>query len=69
MAVSILLIYRAARFLGLQVERWALILCAVMAVGVNFAAIYLSNLLILDHLMVVVVLVLISAALVTLFNE
>lgn len=69
MAVSILLIYRAAGFLGLQVERWALILCAVMAVGVNFAAIYLSNLLILDHLMVVVVLVLISAALVTLFNE
>lgn len=69
MAVSILLIYRAARFLGLQVERWALILCAVLAVGVNFAAIYLSNLLILDHLMVVVVLVLISAALVTLFNE
>lgn len=69
MAVSILLIYRAARFLGLQVERWALILCAVMAVGVNFAAIYLSNLLILDHLMVVVVLVVISAALVTLFNE
>jgi len=28
MAVSILLIYRAARFLGLQVECWALILCA-----------------------------------------
>ena len=69
MAVSILLIYRAACFFGLQVDRWALILCAVMAVGVNFASIYLSNILTLDHLMVVISLVLVSAALVTLFNE
>ena len=69
MAVSILLIYRAACFFGLQVDRWALILCAVMAVGVNFASIYLSNILTLDHLMVVITLVLVSAALVTLFNE
>lgn len=69
MGVSILLIYRAACFFGLQVDRWALILCAVMAVGVNFASIYLSDILTLDHLMVVIVLVLVSAALMTLFNE
>ena len=69
MGVSLLLIYRAACFFGLQVDRWALILCAVMAVGVNFASIYLSNILTLDHLMVIIVLVLLSAALMTLFNE
>lgn len=69
MAVSILLIYRAARFFGLQVDRRALILCAVMAVGVNFASIYLSNILTLDHLMVIIGLVLLSAALMTLLNE
>lgn len=69
MAVSILLIYRAACFLGLEVDRWALVLCAVMAVGVNFASIYLSNILTLDHLMVVIALVLVSATLVTIVNE
>lgn len=69
MAVSILLIYRVTRFFGLQVERWALILCAVMAVGVNFASIVLSSILTLDHLLVIIGLVLIAAALVTVFNE
>lgn len=69
MAVSLLLIYRAARFFGLQVDRRALVLCAFMAVGVNFASIFLSNVLTLDHLLVIIGLVLLAAALVTIFNE
>ena len=69
MAVSLLLIYRGARFFGLQVDRRALVLCAFMAVGVNFASIFLSNVLTLDHLLVIIGLVLLAAALVTIFNE
>ena len=69
MAVSLLLIYRAARFFGLQVDRRALVLCAFMAVGVNFTSIFLSNVLTLDHLLVIIGLVLLAAALVTIFNE
>ncbi len=69
MAASILLVYRAARFVGLKVSRWALVLCGVLAVIVNFASIALSMYLTLDHLAVVIVLVFVAAALVTGFNE
>ena len=69
MAASVLLVQRVARHFGLAVDPRALALCAVMALVVNFAAILLSAYLTFNHLMMLVVMVLVSAALVTGVNE
>ena len=69
MAASVLLVQRVARHFGLAVDSRALALCAVMALIVNFSAILLSVYLTFNHLMMLVVMVIGSAALVTGVNE
>ena len=69
MAASVLLVQRVAQHFGLAVDRRALALCAVMALIVNFSAILLSVYLTFNHLMMLVVMVIGSAALVTGVNE
>ncbi|MBQ8698918.1 MAG: hypothetical protein IJ521_07960, partial [Schwartzia sp.] len=69
MVASVLLVQRIARRFGLAVDRRALALCAVMALVVNFSAILLSAYLTFNHLMMLVVMVIGSAALVTGLNE
>ncbi len=63
------LVQRAARHFGLAVDSRALALCAVMALIVNFSAILLSVYLTFNHLMMLVFMVVASAALVTGLNE
>ena len=69
MAASVLLVQRVAQHFGLAVDRRALALCAVMALIVNFSAIVLSVYLTFNHLMMLVAMVIGSAALVTGVNE
>ena len=69
MAASVLLVQRVAQHFGLAVDRRALVLCAVMALIVNFSAILLSVYLTFNHLMMLVFMVIASAALVTGLNE
>ena len=69
MAASVFLVQRAARHFGLAVDSRALALCAVMALIVNFSAILLSVYLTFNHLMMLVFMVVASAALVTGLNE
>ena len=69
MIVSTLLLYKAAKYFGLKVDRWALVMCAVLAVAVNFAAIIVAVNMTLSYVMVIVAFVLIASAAVTGFNE
>ena len=69
MAASVLIVQRVAQHFGLAVDPRALVLCAVMALIVNFSAILLSVYLTFNHLMMLVVMVIGSAALVTGVNE
>ncbi len=69
MAASVLVIQRVAQHFGLAVDPRALALCAVMALIVNFSAILLSVYLTFNHLMMLIVMVIGSAALVTGLNE
>ena len=69
MAVSILLIYKLCLYYGLELKWISLVLCAVMAFGVNGATIILSPFLDQSHYLKLTALVLFAAALVTLFNE
>ena len=69
MAASVLLVQRVAQHFGLAVDRRALALCAVMALIVNFSAILLSVYLTFNHLLMLVFMVIGSAALVTGVNE
>ena len=69
MAASVLIVQRVAQHFGLAVDPRALALCAVMALIVNFSAILLSVYLTFNHLMMLVVMVIASAALVTGLNE
>ena len=69
MAVSILLIYKLCLYYGLELKWISLVLCAMMAFGVNGATIILSPFLDQSHYFKLTALVLFAAALVTLFNE
>ena len=69
MAISVFLVHRITRHFGLAIDPRALLLCAVMALVVNFSAILLSAYLTFNHLMMLVGMVVVSAALVTGFNE
>ncbi|MBQ7499251.1 MAG: hypothetical protein IJU00_15725 [Selenomonas sp.] len=69
MAVSILLIYKLCRFFGLELKWISLVLCAMMAFGVNGATIILSPFLDQGHYFKLIALVLVAAGLVTLINE
>lgn len=69
MAVSIALIYRLTNYFGFRLKLVSLILCAIMAFAVNFAAIMLSPYLTEEHYIRLGVLVTIAAALVTICNE
>ena len=69
MAVSILIIYRLCHHFGIELKYASLVLCAIMAFLVNAAAIILSSALDVSHLVRLGVMILIAAALVTLFNE
>ena len=69
MAASVLLVQRVAQHFGLAVDRRALALCAVMALIVNFSAILLSVYLTFNHLLMLIFMVIGSAALVTGVNE
>ncbi len=69
MAVSILIIYRLCHHFGIELKYASLVLCAVMAFLVNAAAIMLSSALDISHLIRLGAMILVAAALVTLFNE
>lgn len=69
MAVSILLIYKLCRFFGLELKWISLVLCAMMAFGVNGATIVLSPFLDQSHYLKLTALVLVSAGVVTLIND
>ena len=69
MAIGVFLVRRITRHFGLAVDSRALALCAVMGLVVNFSAILLSAYLTLNHLMMLVAMVVVSAALVTGLNE
>lgn len=69
MIVSTLLLYKAAKYFGLKVDRWALVMCAVLAVAVNFAAIIVALNMTISYVMVIVAFVLVASAAVTGFNE
>ena len=69
MAASVLLVQRVAQHFGLAVDRRALALCAVMALIVNFSAILLSVYLTFNHVLMLIIMVIGSAALVTGVNE
>lgn len=69
MASSILLIRKIASFFGLQLQCRALVLCAIMAFIVNFAALTISAYLTRSHFVLIFGMVIVSAALVTYYNE
>ena len=69
MAVSILLIYKLCRFFGLELKWISLVLCAMMAFGVNGATIILSPFLDQSHYLKLTALVLVAAGVVTLIND
>ena len=69
MAVSTVLLYKATQYLGLKVDRWALVMCAVFALCVNFASIFVSIHMTLNYVLVIAGFVLAAAAAVTGFNE
>ena len=69
MAVSVLVVQRVAQYFWIAVHNNALVLCAVAALVVNFSSILLSAYLTFNHLMMLVIMVIVSAALVTGLNE
>lgn len=69
MAVSIIIIYRAFKFLGMDIRPEALVLCGVLAFFVNFTAISVSEYLTASHFILLGGLIVLSAALVTFYNR
>ena len=69
MFICILGIHRLARWLGVELEQRALLLCAVLAMAINFAALNISSALTKSHYILLTVLVLSSAAFVTYCQE
>ena len=69
MAISVVLLYKAAQYLGIQVDRWAIVMCAVLALAVNFGAILVAFKMALSYVLVIAAFVIAAAAAVTGFNE
>ena len=69
MAASIVLIYKLTNYFGFRMKYRSLLLCAIMAFGVNIAAIMLSPYLTRAHYLRLIFLVLAAAAVVTIYNE
>ena len=69
MSAFIFVIYRIAKRVHFEVSKITLVLCAVLAVAVNFASIALSSYFTLDHMRVIIALVMLASAAVTLLNE
>lgn len=68
MSLSILLIHKLTQLVGFELKYSSLVLCAVMALIVNFAALTVSSSLTRNYFLLLLGLVLISAALVTYYN-
>lgn len=69
MAASIYLIYKLTNYFGFGLKYKSLLLCAVLSVAVNAVAISVSSYLDRNHYIRLAVMVLVSSALVTLYNE
>jgi len=69
MGVSIFLIYKLTNHFGFRMKYKSLILCAFMAFLVNIAAISMSPYLTQAHYIRLVLLVIVAAAVVTIYNE
>ena len=69
MAISVVLLSKAAQYLGIQVDRWAIVMCAVLALAVNFGAILVAFKMALSYVLVIAAFVIAAAAAVTGFNE
>ena len=69
MAISVVLLYKAAQYLGIQVDGWAIVMCAVLALAVNFGAILVAFKMALSYVLVIAAFVIAAAAAVTGFNE
>ncbi len=68
MSLSILLIHKLTQLVGFELKYSSLVLCAVMALIVNFAALTVSSSLTRNYFFLLLGLVLTSAALVTYYN-
>lgn len=69
MTVSILIIYRVFKFVGLNLRLEALVLCGVLAFVVNFTAISVSEYLTARHFMLLGGMIVVSAFIVTFYNS
>ena len=69
MAASIYLIYKLTKFFGLGLKYKSLVLCAILSLVVNVAAVVMSPYLDKSHYVRLVMMVLIASGLVTLYNE
>jgi len=69
MSASIFLIYKLTNYLGFQLKYKSLFLCAFMAFAVNIAAISMSPYLTRTHYVRLVLLVIVAAVVVTIYNE
>ena len=69
MSISILLIYKITNFFGFHVKAQALILCGIMAFFVNFVTLSLSAFLTQAHYIRIIAMVIVTAGLVTYYNE
>ena len=68
MAVSILVLHKAANFFGCKIKYKSLLLCAAMAFLVNFAALNISSFLTPMHYWLILIFVLATSLLVTFYN-
>lgn len=68
-SLSIFLIHKLTSFLGLAIKPKALVLCGILAFLVNFAALSMSAYLNKAHLVRILALVLLTAGVVTCYNE
>ena len=69
MAVFILVVYRVTEYLGFGLKWRPLALCAVMAVIANLIALLVSSYITFDYVALIFILIIVSAALMTYYNE
>jgi hypothetical protein len=69
MLFSVLLIYKITHFIGFRLQLKPLMLCAFSAFTINVAALTISSYLTMAHIWLILGLVLVSASLVTYYNE
>ena len=69
MAVFILVVHRVTEYLGFGLKWRPLALCAVMAVIANLIALLVSSYITFDYVALIFILIIVSAALMTYYNE